>query len=62
MRGLQKLLGERVIEESEQRIVVAFHVQQPAGFSMQSKLGPGQHLAKFLEGAETAGHRDESIG
>lgn len=48
-------LGEERCEEIED-------IQESARFGMQVQLGPGEDLAEFVQGAETAGQGHESIG
>ena len=53
--GGQLDLGEERCEEIED-------IQESARFGMQVQLGPGEDLAEFVHGAETAGQGHESIG
>src|ERR1017187_504769 len=62
MRWLQKLLRDRVIEEVQKVVVIAFNVQDSARLPLQAKLGPGQDLAEFLKRAEPTWQCDERVG
>ena len=62
VRRPQELLGARMLEEREQVIVEAGHVQQPARLDVQPKLRPRHRLAELLERAEAAGQGDEAVG
>src|SRR5262245_7014423 len=37
----------RVMEQLEERVEEAVDVEKPASFSMEAKLGPGDHFAQF---------------
>src|SRR5688500_4341383 len=43
-----------VVEESVDRVVVARHVEHPAGFRVQTELRPRHDLEKLLQRAQTA--------
>ena len=50
-----------MVEERQQRRVVALDVEQAAGLLVQAELRPGEDLAELLERAEAAGQRDEAV-
>lgn len=50
-----------VIEETEQGIIEAIHIEQRAGLGVQAELRPCHDFKKFLERAEAARQGDESI-
>src|SRR5215475_2459611 len=51
-----------MIETLQQPIEIAVDIEHADRLLLQSELGPGQDLAKLVECAEPAGHRDERIG
>ena len=50
-----------MVEEPQQGVVIAFHVEQAAGLGVEAQLAPGNDFAEFLKGAEAPGQGDEAI-
>jgi len=57
----QKALGDRVVEEGDQRIKIVLSVEEPARLVVHAELRPGEDLAKLFERPEAAGQGDERI-
>ena len=58
----QEALLHGVVEEGDERLVVARHVQQPQRLGVDAQLRPGVDLEELLERADAAGQRDEGVG
>ena len=57
----QEALLHGVVEEGDERLVVARHVQQPQRLGVDAQLRPGVDLEELLERADAAGQRDEGV-
>ena len=60
--GADEFLGDGVVEEGEEAVVVAVGVEEAVGFLVEAELCPGDDFAEFVEGSEAAGEGDEGIG
>src|SRR5918997_1681992 len=58
---LQEGPVDHLVEDREQRVVVAGDVQQAARLGVLAELGPGQDLEELLEGAVAPGEGDEAL-
>ena len=58
----QEALLHGVVEEGDERLVVARDVQQPQRLGVDAELRPGVDLEELLERADAAGQRDEGVG
>ena len=58
----QEALLHGVVEEGDERLVVAGHVDQPERLGVDAELRPGVDLEELLERADAARQRDEGVG
>src|SRR5262249_51519106 len=61
MAWLHEVLLHSMVEHGDHSIVVTVDVQHAAGLVVQAELRPGYRLTELLEGAEAAGHGDETV-
>lgn len=61
MRCQDESLGDRVVEESEKRVVVAGDIENTAALVVDPKLNPGYDLAELFPRAEAPGKGDEKV-
>src|SRR5678816_2982828 len=61
MRGREEPFRHGMIEERDQLIEVAGHVEYAARLAVESELRPRQHLGELFEGADAAGERHEGV-
>src|SRR5208282_2239207 len=57
--GLNELLGDPVLEECDQRVEVAVHVEDADRLLMNTQRAPAQDLEELLERADPAGKGEE---
>ena len=53
---------DAVVEEHEQRVIKAIHVDEHDGLVMQPQRLPREHLEQLLKRTVSAGQRDEGVG
>lgn len=56
----EESLVVHVVNERDQRVVVALDVEEADGAGVETELGPGEDLEEFVERADAAGERDEA--
>jgi hypothetical protein len=55
-------LGDGMVDEGNQRLPVAFDIDQEDRLGVQAELRPGQHLEEFVERAGAAGQDRDRVG
>jgi len=50
-----------VLDELEEELEVAFHIEEHDGLGMDAQLRPSGNLEELLHGSITTGHGDESV-
>lgn len=62
MLSADKSILRRPLHQLQERIVVAFNVQERTGLLLQAQLRPGERLAELIPGTKAAGKCQEAIG
>ena len=57
----EKTIVDDALQKGTEIVVVAVDVEQTAGLLMNVELAPGEHFKHFVQGANAAGERDETI-